>query len=348
MMNGSVAALQSTPFRPAFVGSGSKVSDQLCELVHYATLAPSSHNTQCWRFRVDEKRLQITVLPDFERFVPIADPDNHHLFVSVGCAVENLVMAANAHGYSTTVDASSPEDGIRVQLTPGSTPVVTDLYEAIPKRQVSRCDYDGKPLDPSELAQLETAGTGDGVRVVLVTDRSNMLDIMDHVVAANTAQMTISFKKELVSWVRFNENEAVSHGDGLYSKCTGNPAIPTLIGKAIFPLVARPASENKKIVHQVKTSAGIAVFVSSHDDPVHWVEVGRCYERFALTATVLGVHNAMLNQPIEVSDARPRFAALMGLHPLERPDLIVRFGRGPTMPISPRRPVEDVVDFVES
>lgn len=66
------------------------------ELVRYATLAPSSHNTQCWKFRLDDGA--ITILPDVARRCPAVDPDDHHLFVSLGCAAENLVVAAAALG----------------------------------------------------------------------------------------------------------------------------------------------------------------------------------------------------------------------------------------------------------
>ena len=45
----------------------------------------------------------------------------------------------------------------------------------------------------------------------------------------------------------------------------------------------------------------LAVFVAERADAGHWVEVGRCYERFALLATVLGIRNAFLNQPVEVA-----------------------------------------------
>ena len=50
------------------------------ELVRYATLAPSSHNTQCWKFAIEDKA--ITILPDLSRRTPAVDPDDHHLFVS--------------------------------------------------------------------------------------------------------------------------------------------------------------------------------------------------------------------------------------------------------------------------
>jgi hypothetical protein len=57
----------------------------------------------------------------------------------------------------------------------------------------------------------------------------------------------------------------------------------------------------------------------------------RHYERFALQATALGIRNAFLNQPDEVAALRPAFAASLGLTG-QRPDLVVRFGRGPVLP----------------
>jgi hypothetical protein len=61
------------------------------ELVHYATLAASSHNTQPWRFEIGSDN--IALLPDFTRRCAAVDPDDHHLFASLGCAAENLLIA---------------------------------------------------------------------------------------------------------------------------------------------------------------------------------------------------------------------------------------------------------------
>jgi len=72
------------------------------------------------------------------------------------------------------------------------------------------------------------------------------------------------------------------------------------------------------------------------------MEVGRCFERFALQCTVLGISTAMINQPVEVSSARSQFAAHLGLG-RQRPDLVVRFGRGSAMARSLRRPVSAVI-----
>ena len=70
--------------------------------------------------------------------------------------------------------------------------------------------------------------------------------------------------------------------------------------------------------------------------------MGRCYERFALQATALEIRNAFLNQPVEVQSVRPRFATAIGLAG-QRPDLVVRIGRGPTLPPLLRRPVQAVL-----
>lgn len=107
-------------------------------------------------------------------------------------------------------------------------------------------------------------------------------------------------------------------------------------------MVVRPDSQIRADTRNIRSSAGIAVFVTQRDDAAAWVEAGRCYERFALTATSLGIRNAFINQPIEVPSIRPDFERWLGLDG-EHAQLMVRFGAGPRMPFSLRRPLEDVV-----
>ena len=99
---------------------------------------------------------------------------------------------------------------------------------------------------------------------------------------------------------------------------SGNPAIPTWLGDLAFGWVFTSKGENDKYARQIRSSAGIAVFIGQVADKAHWVDVGRCYERFALQATALGIRNAMLNQPVEVPSARLPFAAAVGLTVLHR------------------------------
>lgn len=309
--------------------------------MRYATLAPSSHNTQCRKFRLEDKR--ISILPDLTRRCPAVDPDDHHLFVSLGCAAENLVLAARANGFAAEVDFDAPAgDAVRVMLEPAPV-MASPLFQSIPQRQSTRAEYDGGKLTRDELAQLERAGHGRGVDLLLLTEPERMAQVLDYVVQGNTAQMRDrAFVAELKAWIRFSKADAVRTGDGLFAASSGNPTLPRWLGGRLFDFVFTEKAENDKYAKHIRSSAGIAVFVAEQSDKAHRVEVGRCFERFALQAAALGIRNAHLNQPVEVAALRPQFATYLGLSG-RRPDLVVRFGRAPQTPPSLRRPVDAVI-----
>jgi hypothetical protein len=311
------------------------------ELVRYATLAPSSHNTQCWRFRIQESAILIE--PDLTRRTPVVDPDDHHLWVSLGCAAENLAQAALANGLKAeALVTTAGTGGVAVSLEP-TQPAASALYQAIVDRQCTRGDYDGKPVSLDELRLLEQAGSGKGVRLKLLTERPALEKVLEYIVAGSDAQVRDpAFVNELKAWIRFGKSQAVQAGDGLFSGSSGNPSLPTWLGRPVMGLFFTEKAEREKYTRQIRNSSGVAVFVSDANDKAHWAEAGRCYERFALQATALGIRNAFLNQPVEVSTIRPQFAAWLGVGNA-RVDLVVRFGRGPKMPSSLRRPVQAVL-----
>lgn len=84
------------------------------ELLRYATLAPSGHNTQCWKFRIEQNSMLL--LPDFSRRTPIVDPDEH-LFVSLGCALENLAQESAVYGLHAQQQFDAGKNVLTVQLT---------------------------------------------------------------------------------------------------------------------------------------------------------------------------------------------------------------------------------------
>ncbi len=310
------------------------------ELIRAATLAPSSHNTQCWKFGLEPD--VITILPDLTRRCPAVDPDDHHLYVSLGCAAENIVQAATAHGLHAIGAPLAPDAGYRLELSARTVPA-SPLSAAITSRQSARNVYDGRALTRPELVRLERAGASEQVSLMMLTERSALEGILDAVVSANATQMhDAAFVAELRQWIRFSRREALDQRDGLFSGTTGNPSIPRWLGEAMFGMVFTEKGEKAKYVEQIRSSAGIAVFIGAESDAAHWMEVGRCFERFALQCTMLGISTAMINQPVEVPTARSQFAAHLGLGG-KRPDLVVRFGRGPGMPRSLRRPVSAVI-----
>lgn len=313
----------------------------MAELVRMATLAANGHNTQPWKFGLSEAG--VSIRPDFSRRTEVVDPDDHHLFVSMGCAAENLVISAGAHGRIADISVDDdPETTISVALQAG--PVrETPLYQAIPSRQSTRSAYDGKSVSSEDIALLQEAAKETGVSVLIFTGAADLGAVTELVVEGNSAQMDDpAFVAELRRWLRFNPDHAVATGDGLFAACTGNPAVPEWIGDILFKAFFTKDAENAKYREHIRSSAGVAVFIGDRADPEHWVKVGRSFQRFALQATVLGIRNAHINQPIEVPSVRPEFARWLGL-PDTRPDLVVRFGRAPALPMSLRRPVEELI-----
>ena len=178
------------------------------ELIRYATRAPSSHNTQGWQFA--SRGDAISILPDLKRRCPAVDPDDHRLFISLGCAAENLVQAALSHGLSGVVDVDgSRVDAIRMGLEPTKA-FASSLFDAIPRRQCTRAEFDGRPLSSEDLRLLERAGTGVGVRMLVLSEKSAMEKVLEYVIVGNSAQMAdAAFVAELTAWIRFSDASMV-------------------------------------------------------------------------------------------------------------------------------------------
>jgi len=134
-------------------------------LVRFGTLAPKSHNTQPWKFRLGADTIDI--LPDFSQRTPIVDPDDHHLDVTLGCAAQNVLIAAKSDRPAKLPVVTDDCEGtaIRVLLGKGlgGQSADADLCSAIPVRQSTKSEYDGQALSGPELRQLEEVAAMLGV-----------------------------------------------------------------------------------------------------------------------------------------------------------------------------------------
>ena len=309
------------------------------QLVRHATLAANSHNTQPWLFEADGKTIRIRA--DADRRCPVVDPDDRHVIASLGCATENLVLAAKAAGIDTEVEFEPSSQHVVVTMT-GGRPYSSATYEAIVKRQTTRAPFDPNALSNDDLSALESATKQTGVRSRLLTARKDLDRLKEFVVEGNTAQCNDeAFVRELQHWLRFNQTHVSKTRDGLYTGSSGNPNFPRWLGNAVFPLLFTAGSENPKYVAQLDGSAGAAVLYAEKDKPEGWFNVGRAGQRFQLEATVRDVRTSYINQPVEVAPVRGEFQKWLGDG--LRPALVLRFGRGKPLPPSLRRPVAAVL-----
>ncbi len=317
----------------------SSPSAEMQMLVHYATLAANGHNTQPWKFAVKDNAIEIH--PDYSRRLPVVDPHDRELWISLGCALENLLVAARASGFIPEVTYPDRADFIHVQLAAG-TPQGGPLFDAIPLRQNTRSAYDGRLVKNEDLDQLQALQLEPGVALQFATNPAAMETFLEYVNLGNLAQYAdAAFVDELIGWLRFNKKEALSSLDGLYSICSGNPQVPRLVGR-MFVAGTKPQQQADADAAKLRTSPVAVVVASESDDRVSWVRTGQVYERLALKMTSLNIKSALLNQPIEVSTLRGQFQSAVGLGS-SLPQLLVRFGYADAMPKSLRRPVDAVL-----
>jgi hypothetical protein len=322
------------PFR-----KGATVPEHMRELVRMASLAASGHNTQPWKFAVGDNVIEIH--PDSSRRLPVVDPSDRELWISLGCALENLLITARANGFTPHVIYPDKAESIRVELTAG-TPQTSPLAAAILVRQNTRSEYDGRPLGNADLNQLHALPAEPGVTLHFLTGSSATEMVVDYVTQGTLKQYADkAFLDELAHWLRFNKREALASPDGLYTRMTGNPEVPRWLGQ-LFLTSTKPQQLADADAKKLRSSAGTVVIASATEDRSAWVRTGQVYERLALKMTSLSVRSAMVNQPMEVAGVRSQFGSAAGLGSA-LPQLLVRFGHADAMPMSMRRPVGDIL-----
>jgi hypothetical protein len=318
---------------------GPTTSTQMRELVRYATLAANGHNTQPWKFAIKEHDIEIH--PDYTRRLPVVDSNDRELWMSLGCALENLIVAARAAGYVPEVTYPDAADFIHVRLT-ADTPQSSPLFDAISLRQNTRSEYDSRLVQAADLDQVQVLPLEPGVVLHFVTNPIDMGTVVEYVTQGNLRQYAEkAFVDELIHWLRFNKKEALASRDGLYTRSSGNPEVPRWLG-GMFVAGTTPQQQADADARKLRSSPGAVVVASESDDKTAWVRAGQVYERMALKMTSLNIKSGLLNQPIEVAELRSQFQSAMGLS-ASLPQLLVRFGYADTMPRSLRRPIDQVL-----
>jgi nitroreductase len=315
------------------------------QILQKAIKAPSGHNTQPWKFNVTEN--SITIFPDYERALQVVDADNHALFISLGCALENLVIAAAHYGYDSIIEMHLESEGaenIKVNLHPTVISLDGALYNYIDTRQATRNKYNGNSIPLGNIEKLRMAAAQEDVDCRIVTAKNEINTFIELVKEGNIRQFSNpSFLKELMHWIRFNKNEAMQTGDGLYGAATGNPSVPAWFGKLFMKLTASPKKEAEKWDDLIHSSSALIIFIAERNDKRAWINVGRSFERTMLMATSLNINHAHANMPCEEVELRKKLSNQLNLSNEQQPLLLIRLGYSEKMPYSFRRPLQDVM-----
>ncbi len=325
--------------------TGDLVVDKYIELVKYAAMAPSGHNTQPWIFKISKD--QIIIVPDMTRTCPAVDPDDRELYISLGCALENLLIASEQHGYKCAVEFIETGERTEIAVTPVKENTTSSgLFEYIQVRQCNRSEYLDLPIKESIKNEIKSMETAKPVFIKTIFEKREMNEIIKLVKEGNSLQIESSeFMAELISWIRFNDGEIEKFRDGLASKCMGQASAPRWLGKLFINLFFSAGSQNDKDEKNILSSGGVTAFLSEEDNKVSWIKTGQLYQKFVLTLAKHRLTTAFINQPCEVKELRSRLAKAIGFEKTY-PQLLIRFGYAEKVPFSVRRDVKDVIKLV--
>lgn len=311
------------------------------QIASYASKAPSGHNTQPWKFHITDST--ITVLPNLDVALPVVDRNNRELFISLGCAVENLCIAASYFGYTTHIIECSIE-AIILELTKNALTIEDSLFHQIEKRQTNRNIYNGNKISDGILQQLQSIPKENGIQFYFTEINTPFANtITQYIMKGNEIQMAdIAFKNELLSWMRFNKKQVEATHNGLSYLVFGNLPLPRILARPIVSLFLKPNAQNKSDRKKIDSSSHFVVCATQRDTIEEWINLGRTLQRFLLKVTEIGISYAFLNQPCEVAalafDLREKLPVNK-----EHPTLIMRIGYAKQIPYSPRKKIETLL-----
>mgnify|MGYP000294122482 CR=1 FL=1 len=310
-------------------------------MIEQATKAPSGHNTQPWLFKTGDQSIEIH--PDFEKSLKIVDPDHRELFISLGCALENLCLAASAKGYNC--EPSISEEGIiTVHLTKNHASKERPLFQQIPVRQTNRGKYNGQMIDAETFEQLRNIECFPGTNFHFYKNgESGFNTIKDFVVRGNILQMQDkNFTDELISWMRLNKKQSLSTRDGLSYAVFGAPSMPAFISRPIIRGALTPDKQNKGDIKKMQSSSHFVLFTTRSNSHQEWINLGRTLQQFLLQSTQWGIAHAYMNQPCELKELTEEMKTSLEMDN-EHPAILLRAGYAEKAPYSLRKRVEEVV-----
>jgi hypothetical protein len=319
---------------------------KLAYCVRYAILAPSSHNSQPWRFFINRNRLELYA--DRTRALPVVDPDDRQLMISCGAALANLSIAIRHFGYQGDIELCPQPNHADLIATIGlgrehpATCQDKILLQTIPMRRTNRSAFENTPISRSLLRELQAICVSQGVALKATPDQDEKLAIATLVDEGDRRQMASpEFRAELAQWMR--PVTAVSH-DGMPCYVQNLPKVldfaAPFMARLIrtFDMGGLTAARDADLAN---ASAVLAVLSTASDAPADWLAVGMALQHILLTARAAGVWTSFLNQPVEVPELRTRLAATTACSGI--PQVLLRLGYGRECEPTPRRGLDEVL-----
>jgi len=319
-----------------------------CDLtaaVELARLAPSVHNTQPWRFRVEDGTLAIS--RDTERQLTALDPRGRQQVLICGAALHLARLALRLQGFDSDVERfPTPADGeVLARVVPvRGHPVTSEdvvLAEVARQRHTQRAPFDPRPVPADVVSELRAAAVERGVWVRVVdapADRAALAVLLTR--AEEAERDDPAYREELARWT----DRPAGARDGLPPE-----AVPDVHERASTLRLRDFGSDDPE---QPATGSAAEPPAAEHplalvlgtelDGPADWLRSGEALMALLLRAAVEGVQAQPLGQVVDRDWTRARLGSELGV--VGHPQMVLRLGYGRPGPDTPRRRTADLLD----
>ncbi|GAA2807016.1 Acg family FMN-binding oxidoreductase [Kribbella solani] len=305
-------------------------------LLRAAVLAPSMHNTQPWRFRFVGETVE--VYRDRTRELPAEDPSRRMLFVSLGAAIFNLRVAAAARGSGSEVrhlvDQQRPDLVAVVELGGPPSESMAGLAPYLSQRRTNREPFAAERLPGQVRVELDLCARVEGAVLQWLDTKSRQwwtrIATNEAAAADDDDEARTAERRQWVGGDRAS--------DGVPSSALGSRVAG---GNPVVRELAATVADEARPVADFEREPQLAVLATRYDGPIEWLRAGQALEHVLLEATARGVATSLLNQAVEHEELRPQISD--PLEPWQRPQAVIRFGYGPPVPPTPRRPIAEVL-----
>ncbi|SDJ46452.1 Nitroreductase family protein [Frankineae bacterium MT45] len=325
-------------------GLQTSVDRSLHRAAERARLAPSVHNSQPWRLRVGPDSLELWA--DHSRQVPVLDPTGRQLMISCGCALFNARAALAADGYRSEVqrfpDPTQPNLLARLQFTTEASVSVAESPLAIldrssELRRTNRRQFADEQVPNEVLFGLVAAAAAEGAQLFLITDPEHRFAVADLSQQADAEQnANPAYRAEMREWTTDDPHRR----DGVPAA-----AVPHVTGNAQDDIPIRDFDTHGRGELPTETRSrmrqSLLLLGTATDDPQAWLAAGEALERVWLEATRQGYATGPLTQIVELP--RTRMMLRRELNLAMYPLVLMRIGRAPTTPATPRRALSDLL-----
>jgi nitroreductase len=311
--------------------------------IEYAVLAPSSHNTQPWKFKLRWGGLELVL--DRSRALPLIDPACRELTISCGAALQNIRVALRHFGFTAKIHlmpyASTPDVLARIELGPRCTVSHLDerLFAAIPQRHTSRAPFERKAICQRLIAGMQAAAETAGAWMRPCGDDILRPAIAGLVAAGDVMQGNDrKTRREIAAWIHPDD---APDRDGIPGYALGMSPLVSRFASAVMPWIPWGATIARRDQALALDAPVLAVIGTVGDTPRDWMAAGQALQLVLLVAAAHGISASFLNQPLQIPELRTRLGTLLGKS--EFPQVIIRMGyAGATRP-TPRRDVMEVL-----